>query len=358
MKKSSSRSSGLKNGAVITTFDAAAIEWCSPSFLGCKICASATADKGNVTLTLSLKTPFGNISKSFSFSTNISYTWKPFSKLKLTIDIANLTEDGGVVSFDLGLKPCVDVPIWGWKCYSFHHHFVIPIPVKAEELDQKFSDYLMVMSNSGGQAGSSPATSLLQGDIYNQHANTSGGFPTVPVVSCVTTCTGFSPICMANQGQAKSNVGFPTVPVVSCAVTCTGVSPICMTNQGQVQSNVGFPTVPVVSCAVTCTGVSPICMTNQGQAQSNVGFPTVPVVSCAVTCTGISPVCMASQGQAKPEGGFPTVPVVSCVTTCTGISPICMSNPEGPKPEGGFPTVPVVSCVTTCTGISPICMTK
>ena len=339
----------------------AAIEWCSPSFLGFQICISASADNGEVVLTVTLKTPIGNYSKQFSFSADVSFTWQPIAQAKVTLSVTGFTESDGVISFTLGLKPCIDVPILGWKCYSFSNKFNIPIKL-AEFSDLDNNAFASLIAMSGSSAG------MLQGDIYNNYmGGTQAGFPTVPVVSCVT-CTGVSPICAsqaADTAGAGAQAGFPTVPVVSC-VTCTGVSPICASQAAATVgagSQVGFPTVPVVSC-VTCTGVSPICASQAATAAgvgSQVGFPTVPVVSC-VTCTGVSPICAsqaAATAGAGSQVGFPTVPVVSCVT-CTGVSPICASqaaSTAGAGSQVGFPTVPVVSCVT-CTGVSPICASQ
>jgi len=406
-----SKISNVENGAVYEGYDyLSASEWCTPSFLGCSMCVAASAVKGQVTVTLGLKTPFGNVSKSFSFNSNVSYTWQPFSKFKITVSITNFNEAGGVFSFDLGLNPCVDVPFLGWKCFNYSHTFSVPLllhGIQNEIDDSQFSSILAL--HAGGafkeqcqcDDHSNSGSTLLQGDIYSNYLKNQGagaGFPTIPITKClpiptvqciptITSCvTGISPICLAQNetGSNAPNAGFPTIPITKC---------------------LPIPTVQCIPTITSCvTGISPICLAqNQvGSSAPNAGFPTIPITQClpipTVQCiptitscmTGISPICLAQNqvGSNAPNAGFPTIPITQClpiptvqciptITSCvTGISPICLAqnNAGNAKHDtavnvANIPTLPVNQCVptvqciptlsciptATCTGIPFIC---
>jgi hypothetical protein len=316
----------IKDGALIEGYDSlAAVQWCTPSFLGSSACVSASAVKGQVTITISLNTPFGSVSKSFHFNTNVSFTWQPFGKFKITVSVTNLSDKDGVFSFDLGLNPCVDVPFLGWKCFNYSHHFVVPTILNGIENDiddSQFSSLLALhaggaLSGSCTDCGDKPESSLLQGDIYNSYLNSqaqnSAAFPTVPVLTCAVT--HIPVICATNQANvaAQNSAAFPTVPVLTCAVTHIPV--ICAT-----QNAAAFPTVPVLTCAVTHIPV--ICATNQANvaAQNTAAFPTVPVLTCAVT--HIPVICATNQADSN---AFPTVPVVAC-TQITSIVDCGITN--------------------------------
>ena len=125
----------VKEGAVYTEYDYAdAAQWCTPSVMGVSACIGASAEGGIVTLNITLKSPFGNWTKSFQIDTNTSFTWQPVSRVKIVISITNLNDSGGTVSFDLGGQVCVDVPFFGWKCVGLSHHFSIPLPFAADAL--------------------------------------------------------------------------------------------------------------------------------------------------------------------------------------------------------------------------------
>ncbi|MGH2667343.1 hypothetical protein, partial [Flavobacterium sp.] len=352
----------VENGAVYEGYDSlAAAEWCSPSFLGCGICVSASAVKGQVTITIGLKTPFGNVSKSFNFNANVSYTWQPFSKFKITVSITNFNEADGVFSFDLGLNPCVDVPFLGWKCFNYSHHFVVPVVlhgIQNEIDDSQFASILAL--HAGGALGGSckdcgdqEGSPLLQGDIYNNYLNNQAAFPTLPINQCIptgqciptiTSCvTGISPICLAQQGGSADTAAFPTLPVrcmPTGVITCvTGFSPICGAQQGGDANAAAFPTIPITRClpipTVQCiptvtscvTGISPICFAQQGGGDANAAaFPTIPITRCfpipTVQCiptvtscvTGVSPICFAQQGGGDANAAaFPTIPITRCL---------------------------------------------
>jgi hypothetical protein len=391
----------VENGALIEGYDSlAAVKWCTPTFLGCGACIAASAVSGQVTITIELKTPFGNVSKSFRFNANVSFTWQPFSRFKVTVSVSNFNEANGSLSFDLGVNPCVDVPFLGWKCFNYSHHFNVPLVLHGIENqidDSQFSSALAlhgaVLADGGGDAHA--GTSLLHGDIYSNYLkgqSNAGAFPTlscIPTLTCIPTtvsciptaqCTGVSPICATQHASgvsAESAGAFPTIPVIKClpipTVQCiptitscvTGVSPICATQHASASTvNVGaFPTlscIPTLTCIPTtvsciptaqCTGVSPICATQHAggvSAESAGAFPTIPVIKClpipTVQCiptvtscvTGVSPICATQHGNVG-AAAVPTLPVNQCVPTVS--------------------CIPTLSCIPTvsCTGIPFIC---
>ncbi|RZJ53726.1 MAG: hypothetical protein EOO44_07530 [Flavobacterium sp.] len=387
--------SNVEDGAVYQGYDSlAASEWCTPSFLGCSACISASAVKGQVTITIGLKTPFGNVNKSFSFNTNTSFTWQPFSKFKITVSITNFNEASGVFSFDLGLNPCIDVPFLGWKCFNYSHTFTVPLLLAGieNEIDDSQFVSLLTLHASGSlnepcHCDDTASSPLLKGDIYNNYLNSQAGFPTIPITQClpiptvqcvptITSCvTGISPICAAQQGANANAATLPTIPITQC---------------------LPIPTVQCVPTITSCiTGISPICLAQQGtDAKTAAGFPTIPITQClpipTVQCvptitscvTGISPICLAQQGGGTNAAAFPTIPITQCITiptvqciptitSCvTGISPICAAQQGADANTAAFPTIPIAQCfpiptvkciptITSCvTGISPICLAQ
>lgn len=119
----STQLTAVNNGEVYSGYDAIAdVQYCTPTYLKCNACITGTANPDkSVTITVSLHTPFGSISKSFVIKDNTSFTWQPFSKLKIEFKVGNFQDDGKTFSFDLTLNICVDV--FGWHCKSFTHHF-------------------------------------------------------------------------------------------------------------------------------------------------------------------------------------------------------------------------------------------
>lgn len=406
----------VENGAVYEGYDSlAASEWCTPSFLGCSMCISASAVKGQVTITLGLKTPFGNVTKSFSFNTNTSFTWQPFSKFKITVSITNFNEASGVFSFDLGLNPCVDVPFLGWKCFNYSHTFSVPLllaGIQSEIDDSQFTSLLTLHATGSLNAPcqcDDTASPLLKGDIYNNYLNSQAGFPTVPITQCfpiptvqcvptITSCvTGISPICLTQQNANANAAAIPTLPVNQCIPTvscipslsciptasCTGIPFIC--NDAVLQSGntantesrtlVCFPTYPPVCRSVSGTDANvnaaaiPTLPVNQC-------IPTVsciPTLSCIPTasCTGIPFIC---NGVAQSTGNlnagnlnagtphsvfcFPTIPQI-CRISGTSADANAAAIPTLPVNQC-IPTVsciPTLSCIPTasCTGIPFIC---
>lgn len=387
----------VENGAVYEGYDnLTAAEWCSPSFLGCSVCVGASAVKGLVTITLGLKTPFGNVSKSFSFNSNVSYTWQPFGKFKITISITNFNEAGGVFSFDLGLNPCVDIPVLGWKCFTFSHHFDIPLVLPGIQNDIDDSQFASVLAfHSGNGFNDAGGSSLLKGDIYSNYLNQgNAAIPTLPISQCVPTmsCTGIPYICnSAMQATAPNAANIPTLPVSQCVPTmsCTGIPYICNSAMHAAAPNTAnIPTLPISQCVPTmsCTGIPYICNSAmQATAPNAENIPTLPVSQCVPTmsCTGIPYICNSAMKATAPDtANIPTLPVSQCVPTmsCTGIPYICNSAvyPTTMLPgcvyqatmlpvcgypglkdanTANIPTLPISQCVPTvsCTGIPYIC---
>jgi hypothetical protein len=384
----------VENGAVYEGYDSlAASEWCTPSFLGCSMCVSASAVKGQVTITLGLKTPFGNVNKSFSFNTNTSFTWQPFSKFKITVSIANFNEASGVFSFDLGLNPCIDVPFLGWKCFNYNHTFSVPLllhGIENEIDDSQFSSILALHAtgslNAPCQCDDHSGSSALKGDIYNNYLNNQAAIPTLPISQCIPTvsCTGIPVICATQQGGSSQTSytlfcsptstpfchtanapAIPTLPISQCIPTasCTGITPICLAQQQVGHNAAAIPTLPISQCIPTasCTGITPICLAQQQVGHNVAAFPTLPISQCVptVSCTGITPICLAQQQVGHNAAAFPTLPISQCVPTvsCTGITPICLAQQQVGHNAAAFPTLPISQCVPTvsCTGIPPIC---
>ena len=400
----------VENGAVYEGYDnSTAAEWCSPSFLGCSMCVGASAVKGIVTISVGLKTPFGNVSKSFNFNSDVSYTWQPFGKFKITISITNFNEAGGVFSFDLGLNPCVDLPIIGWKCFMFSHHFDVPLVLAGIQNDIDDSQFASILAfHSGNGFNDAGGSSLLKGDIYSDYLNSQAAVPTLPVASCIptrqcvptiTSCvTGIPYICNSVLGAQANVANIPTVPVNQCVptiqcvptlsciptVSCTGIPFIC--NSAAVQ---GYPTTLLPGCQHVTT-LLPGCQSGDAQggmqANANAGdIPTLPVASCIPTrqcvptitscVTGIPYICNSALG------GYPTTLLPGCqpihpttlLPGCqhvTTLLPGCQSGDaqggmQANANAGDIPTLPVASCIptrqcvptiTSCvTGIPYIC---
>ena len=403
-----SKISNVENDAVYEGYDSVtAAEWCTPSFLGCSVCVGASAVKGQVSVSIGLKTPFGNVSKTFSFNANVSYTWQPFSKFKITVSITNFNEADGVFSFDLGLNPCVDVPFMGWKCYNYSHHFVVPVVLAGIHNNIDDSQFASMLALHAGGALKDPchcddhtASSMFHGDIYNAYLKGNTNVPTIPVAQCIpiptreciptiTSCvTGIWPVCLAGN-DSNAGTSIPTIPVAQCIpiptreciptiTSCvTGIWPVCLAGN-EPNAGTSIPTIPVAQCIpiptrqcvptiTSCvTGIWPVCST---APKENVGtsIPTVPVAQCIpiptreciptiTSCvTGIWPVCSTAP-QGSVGTATPTVPVAQCIptrqcvptiTSCvTGMWPICSTAPQG-NVSTSTPTVPVAQCIPT-----------
>jgi len=118
----------IKENQVITGFDAfAQAQFCTPSFLGCRLCIGATVVSGFLTLTFQAHTPVGGFSKSFRITNNISFSWNPIGVFKVEVKITNFRKAGGTFSFKVSVNVCLRVPILGWRCKSFSHTFSVPI---------------------------------------------------------------------------------------------------------------------------------------------------------------------------------------------------------------------------------------
>lgn len=197
-------------GNVYTDYDnLAAVQFCTPTILGCNACINASVVDRYVVLGISLNTPLGLVSKSFKVTNNISFNWQPFSRFKLEVSVSNFSEAGNVFSFDAGGKVLVNIPFIGWKSIGYSHHFNIPAALAINEKDlddNQFSTLLSLhaaVANTGECKDCKEDTKagFLKGDIYTNYlkGQEPGFFPTIPVASCivciptiVTSCASLS----------------------------------------------------------------------------------------------------------------------------------------------------------------------
>lgn len=141
----------IKEGQVVTSFASfsAAPQFCTPTILGCKACITASISGGIVVLTVTLSSPIGTWTQSFSFNTNKCFTFQPNPRVKLELCISNFTASKNQICFTVGGKVCLKVPFLGWKCTpSFSRQFCLPIPgIKSKEnLDIDSIDDLTFMN--------------------------------------------------------------------------------------------------------------------------------------------------------------------------------------------------------------------
>lgn len=120
----------VKSNEVYEGFDIQSVRKCTPSAAGFKVCAELTAN-GNksVTMRLIAETPFGNYSKSFTFSADATFTFKPVSGVSITVSIRNFKVTNNAISFSLKLEGCIKLP-WpvGKKCVSRSFNIELPMP--------------------------------------------------------------------------------------------------------------------------------------------------------------------------------------------------------------------------------------
>ena len=142
------------NNQVYTNYDSMAIvQYCTPSFVGCKVCINVGVESGYVALTIQASTPFGSYSKTFKITNNISFTWQPLSVFKVALKITNFSNPSHSFSFDASIQGCLKVPFFGWKCSSYNHHFSVPTAIpathqellKGKEIDDKDYSALLAM---------------------------------------------------------------------------------------------------------------------------------------------------------------------------------------------------------------------
>ena len=94
----------VKNGQIITEYDlASSVKWCTPSVLGCKACISISAESGkSVIITITLETPVGNYSKSFTINNNVCFTFQPISVASIEVCISNFKVDSNEICLTFG----------------------------------------------------------------------------------------------------------------------------------------------------------------------------------------------------------------------------------------------------------------
>ncbi|MBC8757388.1 hypothetical protein H2O64_22150 [Kordia sp. YSTF-M3] len=119
----------VKSNEVYEGFDVRSIRKCTPSVFGFRVCAELTANgDGSVLIRLTAETPFGNFSKEFSFNTDIDFEFNPISRVSIKVSIRKFKVTKQIISFDLGLEGCIDLPIIGEKCVSKTWTIELPIP--------------------------------------------------------------------------------------------------------------------------------------------------------------------------------------------------------------------------------------
>ena len=117
----------VMDNQTITGFDSfTPNQFCTPTFLSCRLCIGVNVVNGFLTLTIQASTPFGGITKSFKITNNVSFTWNPFGLFKVEIQIANFSRTGSGFSFKITVKICIRIPVLGWKCKTFSHIFAVP----------------------------------------------------------------------------------------------------------------------------------------------------------------------------------------------------------------------------------------
>jgi hypothetical protein len=124
-----------RDGQVYTGYDnLRASSYCTPTFLGCAACITPGIVDGYLAVYIIADTPFGRVTTNFKITNGTKFTWKPFSRFKLDIEIKNLIETGNSYGFDGAFSVCLDVPYFGWKCGSFASKlFYTPRLLKASE---------------------------------------------------------------------------------------------------------------------------------------------------------------------------------------------------------------------------------
>ncbi len=365
----------VEEGELYAGYDSiSGAHFCTPTFMGCSACAYPNVVDGYAALVVSFNSPVGSFSKTFKLTNNVNFDWEPFSRFKLQITVTNFSKSGNITSFDAGFKIGINVPVLGWKYASYQNHFFIRgLVANASDIDDnQFSSMLALHASFDNESKGDPKSKFLQGDIYSNYLNDQAGFPTIPVVSCVVTCTGVPFICAAQQQAGNLQAGQAYAPTQIISSCPTAIGPNCqfppITSLPQL-----CPKVTAIPFVCQNTLIPAICGPKQhGLLQANQvegGFPTVPVVSCVVTCTGVPFICAAQQQavQGTPtQTVFPTIYPNSCPTSFPQCIPTylpvhsCPNASSGVQGtannvQGGFPTVPVISCITTCTGIPYIC---
>lgn len=350
----------VENGAVYEGYDNInAIDWCSPSFLGCSACVTASAVKGTVTIIVGLRTPFGNVSKTFNLNADVSYTWQPLAKFKITINITNFNEAGGVFSFDMGLNPCVELPLLGWKCFVFNHHFDVPLLLSGIQNDIDDSQFASILAfHSGNGFNDAGGSSLLGGDIYNNYLNQSNLITLVPFCGPTMPCIPTAPL-ICNT----SNAAIPTIPVASCLPTrqCVPTITSCVTGIPFICNSAvaGYPTTLLPGCQHPTT-LLPGCQSGETldmQTNANAAdIPTLPVASCIPTrqcvptitscITGIPFICNSA------VTGYPTTLLPGCQHVTTLLPGCQTGGVKGLQANDStnaalIPTIPVASCLPT-----------
>jgi hypothetical protein len=116
-----------QDGHVYTGYDnLQAIQFCTPVYLSCKACITASVVNNYLQLVIVVYTPFGNVDKAFKITQGGTFTWEPFSSFKLDVSITNFDSSGDKYRFDAGFNICLKVPYFGWKCAGTSNRFDVP----------------------------------------------------------------------------------------------------------------------------------------------------------------------------------------------------------------------------------------
>jgi hypothetical protein len=97
--------------------------YCTPYFSGFQACIMPEIQGGFLAIKIVLQTPLERVSQSFKITNGIKFTWAPFSRFKLDVEIKNLVQTGNIYGFDGAFSICVNLPYFGWKCVSYSNHF-------------------------------------------------------------------------------------------------------------------------------------------------------------------------------------------------------------------------------------------
>lgn len=120
----------VKSNEVYEGFDIQSVRKCTPRVAGFRVCAEVTANgDGSVTLRLIAETPLGSFSKTFKFNADVTFEFNPIPRVSIKVFIRNFKVTKQVISFDLKLEGCIDLP-WpiGKKCVSKSFSISLPMP--------------------------------------------------------------------------------------------------------------------------------------------------------------------------------------------------------------------------------------
>ncbi|MES2630051.1 MAG: hypothetical protein V4616_13890 [Bacteroidota bacterium] len=263
----------VQHGAVITGYDAVnAVQICSPSYFGCKVCLAASAVNGVLTLTVSLNTPIISPSKTFAITGDINFTWAPVDRLKVSLSVTDFSDENGNFSFTVAAGVSVKLPFIGWKSFNLSHTFNIPdnTAMATENDDLKLALMMgmhSALANTGNTGQNSGQSAMLQGDIYSNYLQNQqrGAY-------------------QATEGQDPGAFGSLLCTIVCSAVACPDGSTNNLANDNHQLKSIGTMVCSVVCSAVACT---------QGVGGQNPVIGHTHLMGCpnTSTCTPMTRIC-------------------------------------------------------------------